>query len=273
MKTESNIIPDSFYKEAWILADDLSRAKSKKKFVNTLFSGLSKILSSDNCFKIAFKPKTFIPIKSGSLFWKTEGKFDPVSKYVDYFYKVDPFHAPVEEFLLSGERSIALHIEDTISRRHLKKTEFFLDFLKPMNISSIMILGINSPIRQPSITFGVSRGLESRSYSDLEMYMLEFLAPHIADAWNKCDFRELFSSIDSSRYKEADDLENNVPLTPREIEIATHVAFGFDNKEIGDELQISSITVRDHLRAIFRKWHINSRSQLVAKMLIGELKL
>lgn len=53
-------------------------------------------------------------------------------------------------------------------------------------------------------------------------------------------------------------------LSPREEEILHLVARGYHNKEIATQLDISTETVRVHLRNIYEKLHVNSRSQAVA---------
>jgi DNA-binding NarL/FixJ family response regulator len=56
-------------------------------------------------------------------------------------------------------------------------------------------------------------------------------------------------------------------LSPREEEILHLVARGYHNKEIAVQLNISPETVRVHLRNIYEKLHVNSRSQAVVKLL------
>ncbi|GFR37524.1 DNA-binding response regulator [Insulibacter thermoxylanivorax] len=53
------------------------------------------------------------------------------------------------------------------------------------------------------------------------------------------------------------------PLTPRETEILRLVAKGMSNREIAEELVISEYTVKNHLKNIFHKLHLQNRSQLV----------
>lgn len=54
-------------------------------------------------------------------------------------------------------------------------------------------------------------------------------------------------------------------LTPRQHEILEHLASGMLYKEIATALGVSYDTVNNHIRQIYRKLHIRSRSQAVAK--------
>ncbi len=55
-------------------------------------------------------------------------------------------------------------------------------------------------------------------------------------------------------------------LSPREEEILHLAGRGYHNKEIAVELNVSPETVRVHLRNIYEKLHVNSRSQAVLKL-------
>jgi DNA-binding NarL/FixJ family response regulator len=56
-------------------------------------------------------------------------------------------------------------------------------------------------------------------------------------------------------------------LTPREHEILVLLAKGFRYKEIVDQLNISLSTVRTHIRAVYEKLHVQSRTEAVVKYL------
>jgi DNA-binding NarL/FixJ family response regulator len=56
-------------------------------------------------------------------------------------------------------------------------------------------------------------------------------------------------------------------LTAREEEILDHLAKGYVTKEIADKLDISTATVRFHLRHIYDKLHVHSRVEAVIKYL------
>lgn len=55
-------------------------------------------------------------------------------------------------------------------------------------------------------------------------------------------------------------------LTPREQQVTQAVARGLSNPEIAAGLQLSTHTVRDHLKAVFGKVGVGSRGELVAKL-------
>lgn len=55
------------------------------------------------------------------------------------------------------------------------------------------------------------------------------------------------------------------PLTPRERAVAAHVVQGLTNRQVSQALFIGEHTVESHLRQIYGKLEVRSRSQLVAR--------
>ncbi len=64
--------------------------------------------------------------------------------------------------------------------------------------------------------------------------------------------------------KSSKDVEN---LTERELEILAMLARGYQDKEIADKFFLSVKTVRTHLRNIYQKLHVRSRTEAVLKYL------
>jgi DNA-binding NarL/FixJ family response regulator len=60
-------------------------------------------------------------------------------------------------------------------------------------------------------------------------------------------------------------------LTLREREIVIGLVDGLSYKMIGDRMDISLDTVRAHIRNIYRKLHVNSKAEVIAKSLRGEI--
>jgi DNA-binding NarL/FixJ family response regulator len=61
--------------------------------------------------------------------------------------------------------------------------------------------------------------------------------------------------------------DNTVCLTAREEEVLTLLSKGFANKEIAEKIAVSYETVRDHLKHIYEKLHVHSRTEAVARYL------
>ena len=60
-------------------------------------------------------------------------------------------------------------------------------------------------------------------------------------------------------------------LTKKENEIVNALVDGLSYKLIADRMEISIDTVRFHIRNIYRKLHVNSKSEVISKSLKGEI--
>lgn len=58
-------------------------------------------------------------------------------------------------------------------------------------------------------------------------------------------------------------------LTPRELEILDHISQGMSTKEIATHLDLSDRTISSHLRKIYDKLQVRSRSAAVSRFLQG----
>ena len=95
------------------------------------------------------------------------------------------------------------------------------------------------------------------------------LHPHAAGVAVHVDFGELRAAGASP-----DALQTpNSPLTARESQIASMAAAGYANQEIADRLFITTHTVEYHLKNIYRKLGVASRTQLVAHLAKEEIDL
>lgn len=83
------------------------------------------------------------------------------------------------------------------------------------------------------------------------------------------------SSMDKVLMSFASPAENNqkrrldLVLTARELEVLRLIANGLGNQEIADQLFISSLTVKTHVRKIMTKLEVHDRSQLVIEAYEG----
>lgn len=58
-------------------------------------------------------------------------------------------------------------------------------------------------------------------------------------------------------------------LTPRERQVLQGIVDGLSDKEISLRLALSTLTIRTHVKHIYRKMHVNSRTQLLSQQLRG----
>jgi DNA-binding CsgD family transcriptional regulator len=69
------------------------------------------------------------------------------------------------------------------------------------------------------------------------------------------------------RFAQTNAPTSDVSLSPRERQILELMIEGCVNKQIADRLSVSIHTVDFHLRSIYAKLEVNSRSEAVAKAL------
>jgi len=60
-------------------------------------------------------------------------------------------------------------------------------------------------------------------------------------------------------------------LTPRQLDIVQGLVDNLSYREIGERLDISIETVRDHIKNIYRKLRVNSKMEVVQKKIKGEI--
>ncbi len=61
------------------------------------------------------------------------------------------------------------------------------------------------------------------------------------------------------------------PLTLRQQQIVDGLVKGLSYKMVGHELDISVETVRDHIKKIYKRLHVNSKAEVIRKKLKGEI--
>ena len=92
---------------------------------------------------------------------------------------------------------------------------------------------------------------------------LEIFTDKGAEAFAQRTERELLATGERARKRTAETLGD---LTPQESQISRLVAQGHSNREIAAQLFISPSTVEYHLRKVFRKLDVKSRTQLANRL-------
>jgi DNA-binding NarL/FixJ family response regulator len=76
--------------------------------------------------------------------------------------------------------------------------------------------------------------------------------------------------IESFRRKSKKVLDDSVRLTTREEQILVQLSQGYSNKQIADKLGVSIDTVCSHLKHVFGKLHVSSRTEAVVRYMTSK---
>jgi DNA-binding CsgD family transcriptional regulator len=87
---------------------------------------------------------------------------------------------------------------------------------------------------------------------------LDLLVPYLYAAWVR-------ANCEAPRQDGLTPMSTKEILTAREVEILTWVEHGKSNNEIAQILNISHLTVKNHVQKILRKLNVQNRAQAVAK--------
>ena len=90
-------------------------------------------------------------------------------------------------------------------------------------------------------------------------YKIEFITPFLCTAYH----RSLLDTVPPPTERSVS--SNSHLLTARQAEILRWVQQGKSNAEIGDILNISSLTVKNHVQRILRRLNVQNRAQAAAK--------
>jgi DNA-binding NarL/FixJ family response regulator len=71
--------------------------------------------------------------------------------------------------------------------------------------------------------------------------------------------------------KNTPEKDEKVSLTHRELEILRGMVAGHTDRKIGDFLHVSEHTVRSHIKSLYRKLRVSSKSQAVARALQSKI--
>lgn len=153
-------------------------------------------------------------------------------------------HIPLRPKLVGGAET-PLMVSDFLSQRALHRNPFYLEVMRPSGIEHELHVYLPAPS-------GTSRAFEfvrgpGRDFDERDRAVLTLLRPHLAR------LRRLWEKSVRSDC-----------LTAREREIVRLVATGLTNREIAEQLVISTGTVRTHLARVYEKLGVHTRTAAVA---------
>jgi len=169
---------------------------------------------------------------------------DNIARYNEYFQ----YHNPLSKKLSHYRRAVA--VSEVMPHRTLARTEFFNDFLQRDGLT----YGVNLFVHlgnQQIFDFRIWRSKKQQDFQSKQLKLLDCLIPSLQQMYKNRPRR-------SSRA--------NVELTPRENEVVDSIRSGMGDKQIADCLNISVTTLRTHLRKIYHKAQVHSRTELISKL-------
>jgi two-component system response regulator DevR len=146
---------------------------------------------------------------------------------------------------------IDLSLNENIGNRDEQEPHGYqlLEITKENNIPAIVVSGFSQPdeIQRIYSKYSISAYIEKQTF-------------------DRTAFRRILEDAKIA-YKATDELS---ALTDRERDVLNLLAQGLVNKEIADKLFISTNTVKRHLKAIFEKLAVHTRSAATAKVTGGK---
>lgn len=131
--------------------------------------------------------------------------------------------------------------------------------------------GVSRPQRASEIESFFLLGTPHRTAGKHELLYLDLLLPHIHSAYLRVQSleRELGSGPTPQREKPV--AATTAGITVRETQILRWVRDGKNNQQIGEVLNISPLTVKNHVQKILRKLGAANRAQAVARAMSRNL--
>jgi DNA-binding CsgD family transcriptional regulator len=151
----------------------------------------------------------------------------------------------------------AFPLDEWIDFPEYLRSSAYETFWGPLGIHHVLF-GRLAHSNTESFVFGFHRSAGERRFSDADVAMVASLLPLLGSALTSLRPAD----VAERRRGQAAAVPAFAELTCREREIATDVAEGLANKHIARRRGVSVHTVENHLRSIFRKTGVDSRTKL-----------
>jgi DNA-binding NarL/FixJ family response regulator len=176
---------------------------------------------------------------------------------------LDEFERWTESSAADWARAVALHARALLSEDEDEADRLFSAALAAHTVAARPFERARCELAYGEFTRRARRRLEAREHLRTALDGFEALG---ATLWAERARSELRASGETARKRDPSTVDQ---LTPQELQIARLVAEGLSNKEVAAQLFLSPRTVHHHLRHIFVKLDITSRTQL-ARFALGE---
>lgn len=187
---------------------------------------------------------------------------------LDTYDRYYQFHDPITHRLQKRRR--AVHVNEVMPQAHLVQTEFFNDFLKRDGLH----WGMNLYAYDGECNIGdvrIWRAERRGNFDRSDVELLDAIRPAFTNALKTLRRLEaLQARVRSGDPFDRAWLRDRFALTPREAEIARCVFAGKSDARLAADLDIAFSTVRTHLKRIYAKLSVTSRTELIHRVLAGD---
>lgn len=185
--------------------------------------------------------------------------------YVGRYHKLDPakrlMRCSLDGPVFADPNRPGVWARETAAPSMMRRyREEFLSYLRGFLIPNDFAQHVGFCIRDGSaqvLVFDFHRGRRASPFNGCEVArsraVARYLYARAANGWS--------SAVDEHRHPGADR-----QLSARELEVAEAVARGLSNKEVAATLGISVRTVENHMRSIFAKLGVSSRTRLAVEL-------
>ncbi len=183
-----------------------------------------------------------------SSWWESEPILD--TSLMDRILRLLPTHPFMKVLEHTGELDAA-RLSDFLTARELRRTRLYAETMRPFDGGRLLAVGLFEGGR--ALALSLSRRLRDRDFGQRDVDMLSLLRAQLRLARRNLARRR--GPWTAERRPRA-----SFGLTPREDEVATWLARGKTNAEIGVILGMRSRTVEKHVERILAKLGVDNRT-------------
>lgn len=183
-----------------------------------------------------------------------------VSEYHEYYSQVDNCTYSIA----NRARAFRNHypkVEDCIYdwNKYGQQEQFFQEYVRPYQIRHSFGLALRDPYNTMKCLFSLDRVTDIK-YSEKEMAIMGHIRAHLDNLYQN------FYVVppESGRFKKLDD---HLPLTTREAEVAELLMQGVTPIHISEKLCLSIGTVNKHIQNMHGKLRVSTRQELIVMLL------
>lgn len=243
------------------LGDILASGLSLKTAQSIIVTEILEAFGADSAVFFLRDPKTFSLSKEKTAFINLASQY--VDQYITHYSQIDPF-------IKAAPRAYAYRDIDIMPHRDIQRFEFYQDFMKPQKIQHAVFINMYDDdhiIGQISISRLCDR---SHSFSREDLFRAQVLAKLLSLSLKYRKLQERCTACDKlamENLRNGGLAQERWCLTPKETQIVRCILQGFTNNEICTRLNISLNTVTTHIRHIFEKIDVTSRTKLIHRIM------